>query len=197
MAIRQPTHTRHIDRGDDWSRFDGVAMAEDEFLRLDDAEETDLEYIDGVVYEKGVVDANHRDIVGEFDGRFWTYCKTAGGAFGPECRVRLANGRYLKPDCAFYVAGTPSGNDALPTLVIEVRSPGETIESQRRKCRLYRAAGVPVVWLVDPRRRVVEVFEEGRDGDVLDPGAPLATTVLPGFAVDQRDLCAVLDRERG
>ncbi|MFN0145817.1 MAG: Uma2 family endonuclease [Dehalococcoidia bacterium] len=197
MAIRRPAHRRPADHGDDWSRFHGIAMTEEAFLRLDEAEETDLEYIDGIVYEKGMVDANHGDIVGELSGRFWIYRNVAGGALGPERRVRLANGRYLKPDLAFYAVGSRSANDALPTLAIEVRSPGETMESQRRKCRRYRAAGVPVVWLVDPRGRVVEVFEGDRDGVALEPDAPLETPLLPGLSIAHRELFAVLDRDRG
>ena len=46
MVIRQPTRARE---SDDWSEFYGVPMAVEEFLELDDSEETDLEYADGLV----------------------------------------------------------------------------------------------------------------------------------------------------
>jgi Uma2 family endonuclease len=67
--------------------------------------------------------------------------------------------------------------------------------SQRRKCRLYRSAGVPVVWLVDPVGRSVEVFDEGRDGVALPADGVLETVELPGFRLPLVELFAVLDRE--
>src|SRR5690606_27678708 len=125
-------------------RYHGQPMSEAEFLALDDAEETDLEDVDGVAREKGVVDRNHGCIVHEIEGRLRLYRREAGGAAGPERRVRLPNGRYRKPDSMYWLPGVPSENDSIPSLAIEVRSPDETMASQRRKCREYREAGVLV-----------------------------------------------------
>lgn len=55
MVLRSPT-SRTTRKSDDWSEFCGAAMSVEEFLALDDAEETDLEYIDGVITAKAVVD---------------------------------------------------------------------------------------------------------------------------------------------
>ena len=178
---------------DDWSSFCGSGMTVEEFLALDDAEETDLEYIDGVVTEKAVVTRSHGNIVGELSGHFWVHRKRTGGEFGPERRVRLASGRYLKPDLAYYAAGTQMGNDAIPTVAIEVRSRSETMASQRRKCRRYIEAGVPVVWLIDPVSRSVEVFTEGVDAEPLPSDGVLSASELPGFELALRELFAVID----
>jgi Uma2 family endonuclease len=193
MAIRQPTRRIAIPDDDDWSAFNGVSMSEAEFVALDDAHETNLEYYDGCAWKKGLVDRNHRVSTGELDGAFWAYKKLIGGSFGPEGRVRLPNGRHVKPDTAFWLPGIPSGNDSLPTVVVETRSPNQTIVSQRRKCRMYREAGVPIAWLIDPIRRVVEVFEGDRDADPLPSDGVLSSPLLPGFELPIRDIWAALD----
>lgn len=57
--------------------------------------------------------------------------------------------------------------------------------------RLYLAAGVPLVWWVDPERRAVAVYRQGalvaelRDGDALD-----GEDVLPGFRLPVSDVFA-------
>lgn len=170
-------------------------MSEEEFLRLDDAEETDLEYIDGIAYVKGVVNEDHRDVVGELDYLFGGHRRKVGGTFGPEFRVRLQTGRYVKPDNGYWPKGTPSTNGALPAVAVEVRSRNETMAAQRRKCRMYREAGVPCVWLIDPINRVVEVFEDDLDAEPLARDGVLSTKYLPGFEVPLPELFAVLDRQ--
>src|SRR5690606_16912207 len=69
-----------------------------------------------------------------------------------------------------------------PDLAVEVLSEGNTPGEMQRKRREYFLAGPPLVWEVDPRRRVVTVYtapEEGQTrtvADMLDGG-----TVLPGL----------------
>ena len=192
MVVRQPR--RKNTESDDWSEFNGVQMPVEEFVALDDAEESDLEYYDGATWEKGVVDANHGDIVGRLAWHFENHRLAHGGRFGPERRVRLAPRVYRKPDLAYYAPGTASGNDELPTLAIEVRSPDETMAHQRRKCRMFREHGVLVCWLIDPISRTVEVFEGDRDSERLPADGVLSTEHLPGFELPVAELFAALDR---
>ena len=140
-----------------------------------------------------MVDRTHGNLVGELCGHFWIYARPRGAEFGPERRVRLGPRHYRKPDMALWVAGTPTGNDTLPTLAVEVRSRDDTMASQRRKCRVYREAGIPVVWLIDPISRTVEVFEGGADGERIPPGGVMESAHLPGFRLAVADLFAVLD----
>ena len=196
MAIRQPTappHKRAYPDSDDWSEFHGKAMSVEDFLALDDAEGTDLEYVDGIVIGKAVADRNHRNLVGRTDGYFFVYQQTHGGEYGPEGRVRLNTRRYRKPDTAFFAAGTPRGDEVTPTLAIEVWSPGETMRSQRDKCRMWREHGIAAVWLFDPRSRTGEVFDEQHDGEVFRAPHVLTTPHLPGFELPLAELFAVLD----
>lgn len=74
--------------------------------------------------------------------------------------------------------------DAVPTLAVEILSPSEVKEDTTRKLRLFRDAGVPLVWVIDPDFRTVVVHRPGvppvmhNDAQELDGG-----DVLPGFRV--------------
>ena len=93
----------------------------------------------------------------------------------------------LGPDVAFVRADRlpPDEDqypDLAPDLAVEVLSPSNTGPDVEDKIREYLAAGVPLIWLLDPRRRTVRVrAADGTDrllneADALDGG-----DVLPGF----------------
>ncbi len=95
------------------------------------------------------------------------------------------------PDAAFVRAGRlpehtlPEGWVPIaPDLVVEVLSPSESHSDVMEKLADYFAGGTELAWVVDARRRGVEVYAAGQPvrwvawGDELD-GAP----VLPEFRV--------------
>ena len=168
-------------------------MTEAEFLALPE-EKPYLEFVDGVVTQKTMADHQHRRLVGILDLEFGLYVRANGGDFGPEGRVRMPPGNYQVPDTAYWVATIDSGKDSLPTVAVEVRSRDETMRAQREKCHRYRAAGVPVCWLIDPVGRTVEVFEGDVDAEPLPHDGALQTEAMPGFSLTVRELFAVLDR---
>jgi Uma2 family endonuclease len=102
----------------------------------------------------------------------------------------------LGPDVSF-VRGDrlPSrGGRAFPTmapdLAVEVLSPSNTASEIARKLAIYRAAGVDLVWVLDPESRSVSIYTPTgaallTEGDTLDGG-----DVLPGFAIPVADLFA-------
>ena len=175
------------------SRHHGEHMSVEAYLALPE-EKPYLEYVDGVVIQKAVPNPQHRRLVGFLDARFDEYVRATGGDFGPEGRVQLTSGRYLLPDTAYWAPGRPNGEDSIPTLAVEVRSPDDTLAEQRQKCRQFREAGVDVCWLVIPERRIIEVFEGEDDGRPRGAGVVLAPPHLPGFSLRVDDLFAVLDR---
>ncbi len=85
---------------------------------------------------------------------------------------------------------------AAPELIIEVLSPGRANEKRDRdaKLKLYSRRGVDEYWIVDWRRRSVEIFRQADGG--LRPVATLAeadtltTPLLPAFACAVADLFA-------
>jgi Uma2 family endonuclease len=107
-------------------------------------------------------------------------------------------GTVRSPDAAFIraerIPSIPESGwvPGAPDLAVEVLSPSDTASEVHEKLDEYFAAGCSVVWVIDPRRRTVEVHTPDapvrrlRDGDPLD-GAP----VLPDFR------CAVADLFEG
>ena len=191
MAIRQPKPPRHEFPV---SKYNGRRMSEAEFLALPE-EKPYLEYVDGVVIQKPMPNKDHRRIIEELIFQIGKYRRDRGGWAGPEGRVRLPDGSGFRlPDTAYWAPNREDGDDSVPSLAVEVRSPGQTMAELRRKCRAFRANGVDACWLVDPDSRTVEVFEADRDASLLKIGDALEPHVMPGFSLPLAELFSVLDR---
>lgn len=78
---------------------------------------------------------------------------------------------------------------AVPELVFEVISPGDRIEDFERKLDDYATAGIPLVWVLLPGIRSVDIYRPGKPRERLGPGDTLTGEhVLPGFTVGVADL---------
>jgi Uma2 family endonuclease len=118
--------------------------------------------------------------------------------------MRLMAGLVRIPDVAFISwnrlpnrrVPTEPIPDLAPDLAVEVLSAGNTPGEMARKRRDYFAAGVQLVWQVDPNARTVEVFTAPDQATVLHEMQTLeGGTVLPGFALPLHELFAELDRQ--
>jgi len=102
----------------------------------------------------------------------------------------------LRPDVAFVREDRlrPGMEDRgfmplVPDLVVEVVSPGDRTIEIGAKDDQYRRAGVPLLWLVDPRARTITVYQPDRPPLVLDEDDELdGGDVLPGFRLAVRDI---------
>jgi len=125
--------------------------------------------------------------------------RNLGVAFAAETGfiVRTPDGEsVLVPDAAFIrrerlpEGDLPAGFcPVVPDLVVEVVSPSDSEPAVREKVNEWLAGGVSVVWVVDPQRRLVEVWTA--DGLRLSIGENEWLTgepVLPGFRVAVRKL---------
>lgn len=176
------------------SPYHGKRMTVEEFERLPE-EKPYLEYMHGMVVQKAVPRPPHARVQIRLGAELLRYEERTGGSALTEIHVwfERPSPAYLVPDAAYWAPGKPQGDDrrALPpTLAIEVRSPDETLDEQRAKCRLMRAGGVDVCWLFDPATQTVEVFEGDADGLPHDAATPLTSPHLPGFALDVSTLWA-------
>jgi Uma2 family endonuclease len=157
-----------------------------------------LEYWDGRVIQKAVPKRKHRRLQKRLVILLDSYERRNPGAdSGPEGHVWFEGRGYRVPDVAYWRADKAQGDDNRslpPTLAIELTSTGQSVRSQREKCRQMRANGVDVCWLIDPERRVAEVFEGERDGEVVATDGTLTSPLLPGLEVRLPDLWAELDR---
>jgi Uma2 family endonuclease len=102
----------------------------------------------------------------------------------------------LEPDVAFVRAGRWSANKpgypmVAPDLVVEVASPSQTGPSVEEKTAIYLAAGVRLIWIIDPERRAVRVHRADgtellrSEHDDID-----GEDVLPGFRLPVAQLFA-------
>jgi Uma2 family endonuclease len=122
---------------------------------------------------------------------------------GADGMMQIFPGLVRIPDVAFASwSRFPDGRvpeEAVPHLVpdlaVEVLSRGNTRREMDRKVDEYFAAGVRLVWLVNPKNRTVAVYTSKNqvrtlsEADTLDGG-----DVLPGFTLPLRELFAELDR---
>ena len=177
-----------MDEGDGPSRYDGKRMSEAEYLALPEVKPY-LEYVDGVVRQKPMVNKAHGSVVRRLDRLFDQYIERHGGGGGPERRVRLAS-NYRLPDTTYWAPGRSDEDDSIPSVVVEVRSPGQSMAMLREKCRAFRAAGVDTCWLIDPIARTAELFEAARDAEHV---TVLESSAMPGFALPLSELFTVLD----
>ncbi len=103
--------------------------------------------------------------------------------------VVLNDFNVLQPDVAVW-AEAPGGDVRrvpTPTVVVEVLSPTTARRDREQKTRLYLAAGVPAVWLIDPATATIEVHTPG--GVTRHAADETATSAaIPEFSTSVRDL---------
>jgi Uma2 family endonuclease len=97
----------------------------------------------------------------------------------------------LGPDVAFIAHPNvpPSGSGAIPRppdLAIEVQSPGDTVPDVLDKVRKYQQAGVKLIWVIQPSKKIAAVFHQDDDWPVtIQPGGELdGEDVIPGFKLE-------------
>ena len=102
----------------------------------------------------------------------------------PRTRIRSA------PDVAFVAkdrlpSPLPKGFFVgPPDLAVEVLSPEDRPSGVKAKVRDWLDAGCRLVWLVDPRRQTVEVYQNSGEAKVLRGSDTLSgEPLLPGFSL--------------
>jgi Uma2 family endonuclease len=176
---------------------------EDDILRVNDQYGSLCELVDGTLVEKAmgfresILVAALIEILRGFVRRYHLGLVTA-----PDGMMRLAAGLVRIPDVAFIswdrlpLQRVPTAPipDVAPDLAVEVLSAGNTPQEMVRKCREYFAAGVRVVWLVDPETRTVTVHSGPENITILSEADTLqGGDVLAGFTLSIRALFAELD----
>ena len=167
-------------------------MSFEEFLALED-EERSFELVDGHLeerhlgmYESLLAARISRALMNHIEEqKLGGYVFDADGVY--RCFESDKTGR--KPDVSYVAAGRVSAADVRtayfripPDLVVEVTSPSDRARAMRGKERQYLAAGVRLVWRVDPENREVTVLDA--DGGLQLVGAEGTLgggDVLPGF----------------
>ncbi len=184
----------------------GTATEQD-VLEVQAREDRLCELVDGVLVEK-VMGFRESYLAGVLLRALSTFeqPRNLGLVTGADGMMRLAPGLVRIPDVAFVswdrlperripTAPIPA---LAPDLAVEVLSEGNTPAEMARKRQEYFAAGVRLVWLVDPQRRTVAVYTAVDDLTLLDVSQTLdGGAVLPGFVLPLQEFFAALDRQGG
>jgi Uma2 family endonuclease len=118
-----------------------------------------------------------------------------GVVLGADAMLRLAPGLVRMPDVSFISWDQIPGGEfpeepitgLIPDLAVEVISAGNTKRELGRKVREYFAAGVRLVWLINPKSRTVEVYTSAKECRRLRITQTLdGEPVLPGFQLPLR-----------
>ncbi len=178
----------------------GIEMGEDEYLESL-SHSSRFEFTNGVVTAKRgpyMTQKSHVAVAEEISTAFREYRKARGGFGGQTPTTNLSRGSdrvYRLPDFAYWAAGRRVGDSIFdsPTAGIEIVSPDQNVADLRAKCRLYRARGADVCWLIHPDQRWVEVWDAGNEGTRLADGDALESAALPGFRLELAQLWAAID----
>jgi Uma2 family endonuclease len=122
-----------------------------------------------------------------------------GVVLAPDGLLRILPRQVRIPDVAFLgwrrLGGRRIPRDpilsAAPDLAVEVLSRGNTKGEMTRKLRDYFAAGVGLVWYIDPRTRTAKSYSSPQQCQSIDEdGVLVGGNVLPGFELSLCDLFA-------
>jgi Uma2 family endonuclease len=126
--------------------------------------------------------------------RVYLNANPIGTVTGEQGGYRLLDGGLFIPDVG-YISHARLGEiparevPVPPDLAVEVLSPTDRLRDARAKVERYLTNGVPMVWLVMPQSRTVEVYTPDTDVTTLHADDALTGgAVLPGFSVTVRDL---------
>lgn len=148
-----------------------------------------FELIAGRIVEK-VPTQEHGHLAVKIGGRLQVFAEdhNLGRAF-VEAHYRLAdddeNDRI--PDVSFVAdphapIATEGAKIGMPDFVVEVQSPRDSIKDMRDKAAFYLANGVALVWLVYPRKKLVESYRADGSIEIAQLGDSLsASPVIPDF----------------
>lgn len=72
-----------------------------------------------------------------------------------------------------------------PDFVVELRSPSDRLSDVQEKMQEYMDNGARLGRLIDPMKKVVEIYRQGREKEMLRaPRSVSGEEVLPGFKLD-------------
>ncbi len=128
----------------------------------------------------------------------WNRKFKLGKAFDSSSGFRLPNGAIRSPDVAWVAldrwnALPPDQRQGFaplcPDFVIELRSPTDDLATLQTKMQEYLDNGCELGWLIDPQRRLVDVYRPDQSVESLPFSAFLSGgSILPGFELDLKSI---------
>jgi Uma2 family endonuclease len=184
----------------------GFATEED-VVQAAEREDRLYELEDGIMVEKAM--GWYESVVALWIGsKINQYLETHdfGQVLGPDGAVKILRGKIKIPDVSFVrwerfpkkkLPRRPIPK-LVPNLVVEVLSETNTPREMERKLTQYFAAGVELVWYVDPETRSAIVYTSPTDATEIGVNGYLdGGDVLPGFRLSLRELFRRARQQKG
>jgi Uma2 family endonuclease len=182
--------------------LEGVAtthvVTDEDLLRLP-RDGRKYELVDGAI-RMSPAGLRHEEIVVRLIARLLETVRPRqlGKVFGSSAGYRLPGGNVRSPDVSFVAEGRLPGGTApegfgelAPDLAVEVLSPEDQPREILDKVGEYLAAGVRLVWVIDPRKRRAAVHRSLTNvQEIAESGALEGQDVLPGFSCPLADILA-------
>ena len=121
----------------------------------------------------------------------WARQDGRGKSFGNNGGFTLPDTSMRSPDAAWMTWERWNSLDAnarkkfgriVPEFVVEMRSESDRLPELQAKMRMWLANGVELAWLIDPKRRVVEVYRTDEAPEIWeDPSSVQGTGCVRGF----------------
>ena len=129
-----------------------------------------------------------------FQLRAWNRRTNLGKVFDSNGGFELPNGAKRAPDSSWvkrsrWNALTAEEQDGFlplcPDFVVELMSPSDTLFKTRKKMAEYMANGAKLGWLINRKKRQVEIYRPQQEVEILDnPQTVSGEDILPGFVLD-------------
>jgi Uma2 family endonuclease len=137
---------------------------------------------------------SNRNIELSYQLQSWARQDQTGVAFDSSGGFKLPNGAMRAPDAAWVSRSRLTGLTAeqkerflplCPDVVIELRSPSDSLRAIQDKMQEYMDNGAQLGWLIDPLERHVYVYLPQRQPERLDnPEVISGEPILPGFVLN-------------
>ncbi|MEG4288626.1 Uma2 family endonuclease [Microcoleus sp. C2C3] len=124
----------------------------------------------------------------------WNEQTELGEVFDSSTGFTLPNKADRSPDASWvektrWSALTPEQREKFiplcPDFVIELVSPSDSLKKAQEKMQEYMENGCRLGWLINRKKREVEIYRPGQDVEVLQSSLTLSgENVLPGFVLN-------------
>lgn len=124
----------------------------------------------------------------------WVHPRRLGRVTGSSAGFSLPNSDTRAPDVSFVVAerlrrSPRSFAELAPDLMVEVKSPTDSLTKLREKIAQFLNLGTKVGILINPDKHIVELYRLGQDVEVLQDADLLTVPdLLPGWQVEVSQL---------
>ncbi len=119
-----------------------------------------------------------RESIIDFYLRLWKYKTSLGEVFGASTGVKLPDGSFKSPDCAWVsdenldLLNDDEENSYLniaPDFIAEICSSTDRISVLQKKMQdIWMKNGVRLGWLIDPYQEKIYIYRQGKEVEILE-----------------------------